>query len=75
MAHSSYTFDQVHTLELTGIANLKDFSYIIMPQYTYAINQVTDLSVRGALFFGDAGTEFGELKNKSLIDLGVKISF
>jgi len=75
MAHSSYTFDQVHTLELVGIANLQDSSYIMMPQYTYAINQVTDLSLRAALFFGNAGSEFGKLKDKSLVDLGVKISF
>ena len=46
-----------------------------MPQYTYAINEVTDLSLRGVLFFGEGGTEFGMLKSIDFIDLGIKISF
>ncbi len=75
MVYSSYTFDQIHTLELTAIDNLQDASFILMPQYTYAINQVTDISLKAVLFFGDAGTEFGVLKDKSLIDFSAKISF
>ena len=75
MVHSSWTLDQIHTLGLTGIDTLQDNSFILMPQYTYAINQVTDLSLKAVLFFGDAGTEFGGLKDKSLIDLSAKISF
>jgi len=75
MVHSSWTLDQIHTLGLTGIDTLQDNSFILMPQYTYAINQVIDISLKAALFFGDAGTEFGGLKDKSLIDLSAKISF
>lgn len=36
---------------------------------------VVIISLKAALFFGDAGTEFGGLKDKSLIDLSAKISF
>ncbi len=75
MVHSSWTPDQIHTLGLAGIENVQDASFILMPEYTYAINQVTDLSLKAALFFGDTGTEFGALKDKSLINLSVKISF
>jgi len=45
-----------------------------MPQYAYAINEVTDLSLRGAIFFGAGGTEFGMLKSIDSIDLGIKVS-
>jgi len=75
MVHSSYTLNQIHTFQLTGIDNLKDKSYILMPQYTYAINQVTDLSLKAALFFGDKETELGKLKDESLLDFSAKISF
>ncbi len=75
MVHFSWTLGQVHTLALTGIGNLQDRSSIVMPQYTYAINRVTDLSLKVVLFFGDSGTDFGGLRDKSFIDLSTKISF
>ena len=75
MVQSSCEINQVHSLRLGGIVNLQDSSYTLMPQYTYAINEVTDLSLRGALFFGEGGTEFGMLKSIDFIDLGIKVSF
>jgi hypothetical protein len=75
MVQSSCEINQIHSLRLGGIVNLQDSSYTLMPQYTYAINEVTDLSVRGGLFLGEAGTEFGMLKSIDFIDLGIKISF
>ena len=47
MVQSSYEINQIHSLRLGGIVNLQDSSYTLMPQYTYAINEVTDLSLRG----------------------------
>ncbi|HDZ49842.1 MAG TPA: hypothetical protein ENH69_01320 [Candidatus Aerophobetes bacterium] len=75
MVQSSYGINQVHSLRLAGIVNLQDSSYTLMPQYTYAINEVTDLSLGAALFLGEAGTEFGMLKIIDFINLGIKISF
>jgi len=75
MVQSSCEINQIHSLRLGGIVNLQDSSYTLMPQYTYAINEVTDLSLRGVLFLGEAGTEFGMLKSIDFIGLGVKISF
>ena len=75
MVQSSCEINQIHSLRLGGIVNLQDSSYTLMPQYTYAINEVTDLSLRGALFLGEAGTEFGMLKSIDFINLGIKISF
>jgi len=75
MVQSSREVNQVHSLRLGGMVNLQDSSYTLMPQYTYAINEVTDLSLRAVLFFGEEGTEFGRLKSGEFIDLGIKISF
>jgi len=50
-------------------------SYTLKPQHAYAINEVTDLSLRGGLFFGKRGTGFGMLKSIDLIGLGIKASF
>ncbi|GAG35736.1 unnamed protein product, partial [marine sediment metagenome] len=75
MVQSSCEINQVHSLRLGGIVNLQDSSYTLMPQYTCAINEVTDLSLRGGLFFGEAGTELGMLRSIDFIDLGIKISF
>jgi len=75
MVQSSYTVNQVHSLRLGGMVNLQDSSYALMPQYTYALNDVTDLSLRGILFFGEEETEFGRLKSGEFIDLGIKMSF
>lgn len=75
MVQSSYEISQSHSLRLGGIVNLQDSSYTLMPQYTYAINEVTDLSLRGGLFFGGGGTEFGMLKSMDFIGLGIKVSF
>ena len=75
MVQSSREINQVHSLRLGGIVNLRDSSYTLMPQYTYAINEVTDLSLSGALFFGGPGTEFGMLQSIDFIDLGIKVSF
>jgi len=57
------------------IANLKDSSCILMPQYTCAVNQVTDLLLKAVFFLGEEELEFGSLKGKSMIALSVKISF
>lgn len=75
MVQSSYGINQVHSLRLGGIVNLQDSSYTLMPQYTYALNEVTDLSLRGMLFFGGEGTEFGRLKSIESIGFGIKTSF
>lgn len=75
MVQSSYEIDQAQSLRLGGIVNLQDSSYTLMPQYTYAINEVTDLSLSGVLFLGEAATEFGMLKSMDFIDLGIKVSF
>jgi len=75
MIQPSYEINQIHSLRLGGIVNLQDSSYTLMPQYTYALNEVTDLSFRGVLFFGEEGTEFGMLKSIEFINLGIKVSF
>ncbi len=75
MVQSSREINQVHSLRLGGIVNLQDSSYTLMPQYTYAINEVTDLFLNGTLFFGGPGTEFGMLQSIDFIDLGIKVSF
>jgi len=75
MTQLSYKINQIHNLKLGGIANLQDSSYTLMPQYTCALNEVTDLSLRVALFYGEEETEFGMWEDKELIDIGIKVSF
>ena len=74
MVQSSRQINQIHRFRLAGIVSLRDSSYALMPQYTYAINEVTDLSLRAAVFLGGGETEFGMLKSMDSIDLGIKVS-
>jgi len=75
MTQLSYRINRIHSLSLGGLINLNDYSYILMPQYTRPLSEVTELSLRGILFFGNKDTEFGILKDKELVSLGIKVSF
>ncbi|MCD6231301.1 hypothetical protein J7K28_01550 [Candidatus Aerophobetes bacterium] len=72
---SSHNFNKIRNLRLDSIVNLGDQSYILIPQYGFYISEGVYLSLRGVLFFGNEKAEFGRLKDKELVNLGVKISF
>jgi hypothetical protein len=72
MNRISYDIDQDNLLELTGITRLNDGSAIIIPTYTYRLNQVTDLKISPILPVGDDG-EFTDFPQQ--VSVSVKTSF
>ena len=45
----------------SGIVNPSDGSFYIGPAFTYSLLKNLELMLTGQLFFGDAGTEFGDI--------------
>ena len=75
MTQFSYRTNRIQSLNLGGLINLNDSSYVLIPQYTRPLSEVTKLSLRGILFFGNEDTEFGRLKDKESVSLGIEVSF
>lgn len=49
------------TGSFSGIVNPSDGSYYFGPALTYSLSNNLELMLTGQLFFGDAGTEFGDI--------------
>ncbi|NLN31694.1 MAG: hypothetical protein GX158_10785 [Bacteroidales bacterium] len=57
----SYPFTPLFSGSFSGILNPSDGSSFMGPVFTYSIGNNLELMVTGQLFFGEEGTEYGEL--------------
>lgn len=66
-----------HELELIGMTNITDNSWVLNPKYSYQVRPAVKLYVGGRFFFGDGDSEFGQamVKDEDLIKGGIEFSF
>jgi len=57
----SYPITPLLSSNLTGIANPSDGSFYLGPAFTYSLHDNLELMLTGQLFFGDEGSEFGDI--------------
>ncbi len=57
----SYPVTPLLSASLSGIANPNDGSWYFGPAFTYSLQNNLELMATGQLFFGDQGTEFGDI--------------
>lgn len=57
----SYPFTPLFSGSFSGMLNPSDGSSYIGPSFTYSLGNNLELMATGQLFFGDEGTEYGEL--------------
>jgi len=57
----SYPFTPLMSGNFSGIINPSDHSYYFGPAITYSLFENLELMLTGQLFFGDDGTEFGDV--------------
>jgi hypothetical protein len=69
----SYPLTPLFSANISGIANPGDGSWFFGPAITYSLQNNLELMCTGQLFFGDEGTEFGDIGQ--LIFLRLKWSF
>ncbi len=60
-AQASYPVTPLLSASLSGIANPNDGSWYFGPAFTYSLQNNLELMATGQLFFGDQGTEFGDI--------------
>jgi hypothetical protein len=60
-AQVSKTITPLFSGSFSGIVNPSDGSFYVGPALTYSLLNNLELMVSGQLFFGDAGTEFGDI--------------
>jgi hypothetical protein len=58
---ASYPITPLLSASLSGIANPNDGSWYFGPAFTYSLQNNLELMATGQLFFGDQGTEFGDI--------------
>ena len=57
----SYPFTPLFSGSFSGMLNPSDGSSYLGPSFTYSLGNNLELMATGQLFFGDEGTEYGEL--------------
>ena len=57
----SYPFTPLLNGSFSGIINPCDHSFYVGPTFTYSLHNNLELMLTGQLFFGDEGTEFGDI--------------
>jgi hypothetical protein len=57
----SYPFTPLFSGSFSGMLNPSDGSSFLGPSFTYSLGNNLELMATGQLFFGDEGTEYGEL--------------
>lgn len=66
---------QDHQFELSGIYCVNDRSYVVMPRYTYQVDESTSVWVGLAVPGGAADSEFGSFSDARSASLGIKLAF
>jgi hypothetical protein len=63
------------TLALTTIVNVVDYSFVLIPELLYSPRTNLELRLRGSVFVGSQGTEYGEKPNDYRLELRVRYYF
>jgi hypothetical protein len=63
------------TPALTTIVNVVDHSFVLIPELLYSPRTNLELRLRGAVFVGGPGTEYGEKPNDYRLELRVRYYF
>lgn len=68
-----YEYDEFTSLGLTVALNPQDQSWLLVPAYKNMLSSGLDFSIRGALFLGEANTEFAprEIEGEVIIPRGM----
>jgi hypothetical protein len=63
------------TPALTTIVNMVDHSFVLIPELLYSPRTNLELRLRGLVFVGDPGTEYGEKPYNYRVELRVRYYF
>ena len=63
------------TPAITSICNLRDQSFVLIPELMYSLKTNLDVRLRGAFLVGDRNTEYGEKQNDFRLELRVRLFF
>lgn len=64
-----------HELELVGMTNITDGSWVLNPKYAYRAAPAVKVYVGGRFFCGDGDSEFGQAQDEDMVKAGIEFSF
>jgi len=64
-----------HELELIGMTNIGDGSWVLNPKYSYRVGPAVKVSLGGRFFYGAGDSEFGQAGDEDMLQGGIEFSF